>query len=138
MNSILREFINKCMVVYMDGILVYSKSEEDHVRDVSQVLKVLKNKGLILIKEKCEFGKKKIEVLGHVIRKVGEVDPKMIETIQNMPLPNTKKKLKSFMNLINYCARFINGLHKDSSYLYAKMNNKGEVAARFWKMCAKY
>lgn len=60
MNNILREFINKCVVVYMDDILVYSRSEEDHVRDVSRVLEVLKEKGLILNKEKCEFGKRKL------------------------------------------------------------------------------
>ncbi|KAF9761266.1 Retrovirus-related Pol polyprotein from transposon [Nosema granulosis] len=63
------------------------------------------------------------------------MDPKRVDAIKNMPLPNTKKKLQSFLGLVNYCARFIKDLHRDSSYLYSRMNKKGEEAHKWWDRC---
>ncbi|KAF9760912.1 Retrovirus-related Pol polyprotein from transposon 17.6 [Nosema granulosis] len=136
MNNILREFINKYVVVYMDDILIYSKSREEHTEHIRIVMDRLKSKGLVLNDKKCKFFLEEVEVLGHVVRKDGiSMDPRRIDTIVNLPLPNTSKKLHSFLGLLNYCAKFIEGLHENTSYLYERLNHKGEDQKRWWENC---
>jgi hypothetical protein len=57
MNDILRHFLDDCVIVYLDDILIFRKSCEEHVRHVKQVLYVLKKKKMFLNMSKCEFGK---------------------------------------------------------------------------------
>ncbi|KAF9763057.1 Retrovirus-related Pol polyprotein from transposon 17.6 [Nosema granulosis] len=136
MNNILRDFINKFVVVYMDDILIYSKSREDHKEHVRRVMDRLRSKGLVLNENKCEFELTKVEVLGHILSKEGKkMDPRRIEPIMNLPLPNTKKKLHLFLGLLNYCSKFIVNLQENTSYLYEKMNRKDEEQKEWWDTC---
>jgi len=67
MNDVLRSFLDDCVIVYLDDILIFSKSREEHVRHVKQVLDVLKKENLFLNMSKCEFGKTSLVYLGYIV-----------------------------------------------------------------------
>ena len=67
MNDVLRPFLDDCVIVYLDEILIFRKSREDHVMHVNKVLDVLKKENLFLKMSKCEFGKTSLVYLGHII-----------------------------------------------------------------------
>ncbi|KAF9760572.1 Retrovirus-related Pol polyprotein from transposon [Nosema granulosis] len=136
MNNILREFINKFVVVYMDDILIYSKSVEEHDMHVRMVLEKLRHVGVVLNDKKCQYKMREIEVLGHLVSEKGiKMDPQRVKAIENLPIPNTPKKLQSFLGLINYCARFIKDLHENTSYLYSKLNQRSGEQSKWWELC---
>src|SRR3954467_2953509 len=84
MNHVLREFIGRFVVVYFDDILIYSRTEFEHVDHIRQVLQVLRNAKLYANLEKCTFAKDKVIFLGYVVSKHGvEVDSSKIEAIHN-------------------------------------------------------
>ncbi|EQB62366.1 retrotransposon ty3-gypsy subclass [Vairimorpha apis BRL 01] len=115
MNTILREFINKFVVVYMDDILIYSRTRGEHAQHVNKVLTRLKEVNLVLNLKKCEFFKDKVNILGHTVSAKGiQIDDSRIETIKKLPIPDTKKKLQSFLGLINYCSKFIKKLYEET------------------------
>ncbi|KAF9763133.1 Retrovirus-related Pol polyprotein from transposon opus [Nosema granulosis] len=125
MNRILGRFLYKCAMVYMDDIIIFSRCEEEHRRHIVEVLSELKKAGLKLNKDKCEFGKKKMEVLGHIINKDGiSIDPAREQAIQNMRVPRDRKEMESFLGTINYCGKFVQDVTKDTAYLYGLMRKK--------------
>src|SRR3984957_14588849 len=82
MNSIFNPFLRKFVLVFFDDILIYSKSWEDHVRHVDNVLQILKEKQLYAKPSKCFFGVKEVEYLGHIVSHEGvKVDPNNIKAI---------------------------------------------------------
>ena len=107
-NFVLSELINKFVVVYLDDILIYSRSLDEHRTHVKKVLKALKENHLIVKLEKCVFHVKEIEFLGHLISGTSiKTDPKKIESVKDWPEPNTTKQLQSFLGFCNYYRRFI-------------------------------
>ncbi|KAF9763214.1 Retrovirus-related Pol polyprotein from transposon [Nosema granulosis] len=128
MNRILRPFIGKFVMVYIDDIVIYSKTKEEHSKHVSQVIQTVNGVELFLNREKCEFGKTEIKILGHVINAEGvKIDPTRILAIKNMKVPETKKELESFLGMINYCSRFLRNLSDDTSFLYGLTKKEAEV-----------
>jgi hypothetical protein len=120
MNKILRMFLNNFTMVYMDDIIVYRKDEDSHRKHVEQVVKTLTDVGLQLNTEKCEYHKKELQVLGHVISAEDiKVDPERIKAIQAMETPKSKKELESLLGMTNCCSRFINNVTENTTYLYS-------------------
>ncbi len=108
MNEVLRPLLDKCVVVYLDDILIYSETPEEHLRHVRQVLELLRAHSLHTKVSKCEFGMRELEFLGHIVSDRGvSVDPRKIEVIKNWPVPKDIKELRSFLGLANYSRRFI-------------------------------
>ena len=88
-NDVFRSFIDDFVIVYLDDILIFNRTWEDHVKHVKQVLGVLTREKLYLNMPKCEFGKTYLVYLGYIIGG-GElrIDPSKFEVIRNWPKPN--------------------------------------------------
>ena len=82
MNRVFRPFLDKFVVVFIDDILIYSRSKEEHEEHLRKVLEVLREKELYANGSKCEFWMEEVKFLGHVITRDGiAVDPSKIEAI---------------------------------------------------------
>lgn len=110
MNNVLREYLHDFVVVYLDDILIFSKSAEEHLEHIRLVLDKLRHHNLYANAKKCDFFKSELEFLGHIICRDGvKVDPKKTDTVRRWPQPTTIKELRGFLGLANYFRRFIQG-----------------------------
>ena len=96
--------------MYLDDIVVYSITLQEHVEHLKKVFKVLRENQLYVKREKCEFAQPKIHFLGHVISQ-GELrmDEAKVKAIQDWEAPTKMTELRSFLGLANYYHRFISG-----------------------------
>lgn len=116
------------VLLYLDDILVFSASEEEHQKHVRQVLEILKVNKLYAKKSKCSFFEKSVKFLGHVISGEGvSVDPSKLDTILNWPEPKDSSDVRSFLGLGNHFKRFIQGYSK----LTAPLVNLTESSVKF-------
>lgn len=108
MNGILQPFLNKFVLVYLDDILIYSRSEEEHGRHVHQVFEVLQKHRLIAKKKKCSFFRKKLVFLGHTIanNSITPADDKL-RAIKEWPVPTTVKEVQSFVGFAGFYRKFV-------------------------------
>jgi putative transposase len=114
MNQILGDTPN--VLVYLDDILIYSHTKEEHEKDVKRVLQILRDNKLIAKKKKCEFFKNTLEFLGHTITPNGIVpNDAKIKAIIDWPKPMNAKDAMKFMGLCNYYRKFVQGFSKISS-----------------------
>ncbi|CAN6292538.1 unnamed protein product [Urochloa humidicola] len=108
MNSIFALLLRKCVLVFMDDILIYSQSIEDHQQHLQQVFDILRANKLFLKQSKCSFGQNRLEYLGHIIGENGvATDPSKLETVRNWPVPQCSKDLRGFLGLSGYYRKFI-------------------------------
>jgi hypothetical protein len=115
MNGVFREYMDKFFIVFLDEILIYSKSEEEHEPHLRMVLQVLREHQLYAKLRKFSFYQKQIHYLGHIISKDGiAVDPKNIKSIREWSAPKNVTEVRSFMGLLGYYSRFIEGFSKIS------------------------
>ncbi|GAU21686.1 hypothetical protein TSUD_242580 [Trifolium subterraneum] len=113
MNRIFHSFLDKFVVVFIDDILIYSKSEEEHRDHLRIVLEVLKEKKLYAKLSKCEIWLKEISFLGHVISSGGiAVDPAKVDAVLQWGTPESVSEIRSFLGLAGYYIRFIEGFSK--------------------------
>ena len=110
MEALLRE-CEDFTYVYLDDILIYSYTEEEHIYHVRKVFETLSKYGLFLNVKKTTFAKSKLEFLGHVIGVEGiNVQASKVAAIKEYPVPITRKDLKRFLGMANYYHSFIVGL----------------------------
>jgi len=110
MNRIFHPFLDRFVVVFIDDILVYSKSEEEHVEHLRVVLRVLKENQLFAKLSKCEFWLQEVSFLGHLISKGGiAVDPSKVDAVLQWESPKFVFEIRSFLGLTGYYQRFIEG-----------------------------
>ena len=96
------------MIVFIDDILAYSKTEEDHVRHLRIVLQRLSEEKLYAMFSKCEFWLTSVPFLGHVVSKEGiRVDPAQIEAVRGWTRPTSPTEISSFVGLASYYRRFV-------------------------------
>jgi hypothetical protein len=96
--------------VYMDDILVPSKSHVEHRQDVKKVLERLAKHGLVLNREKCVFSAASVEYLGHEVSAKGiRPLPARVAAIKEFPPPTTRGELQRFLGMVNYYRRFVKG-----------------------------
>jgi Retroviral aspartyl protease/RNase H-like domain found in reverse transcriptase/Reverse transcriptase (RNA-dependent DNA polymerase)/Integrase zinc binding domain/Retrotransposon gag protein/Zinc knuckle len=113
MNRVFKEYLDKFVVVFIDDILVYSKSREEHEQHLRLILQKLREHKLYAKWKKCEFWTEKVVFLGHVISKEGvAVDPAKIEAIMNWERPKTVTEIRSFLGLAGYYRRFVEGFSR--------------------------
>jgi len=109
MNDIFWDLIAEgIMVVYLDDILIFTRTEEGHTKAIRQVLQVLQEHKLFLCLEKCEFCKERIKYLGLVISE-NEVsmDPVKVAGVREWPTPENKMDIQAFLGFVNFYRRFI-------------------------------
>ena len=108
MENCLGDLHLRSCIIYLDDIIIFSKTPEEHVHRLSQVFEKLAAAGLKLKPSKCEFFKTEINYLGHVVSREGiKTDDKKIEAIKNWPRPVTNTEVRSFLGFTNYYRRFI-------------------------------
>lgn len=96
------------MLVFFNNILVYSRSWEEHLSPLQQVLGVLTSHKLFAKLSKCRFGVAKIDYLGHLISSEGvKADPSKVATMLEWPKPASLKSLRGFLGLTSYYCKFI-------------------------------
>ncbi|KAD4180372.1 hypothetical protein E3N88_28963 [Mikania micrantha] len=108
MNRVCRPYLDQFVIVFIDDILIYSKSEQEHEDHLKKVLELLREEQLYAKFSKCEFWLKEVHFLGHVINRDGiHVDPAKIEAIKNWTTPSTPTEIRSFLGLAGYYRRFV-------------------------------
>ena len=94
--------------LYMDDLIVGSKCKEDHVRDLQCLFQRLKDKGLLLNKNKCKLGEPSLTFLGHVVDSGGiSIPTERVEAIKRFPVPTTPKELERFLGICAFFHRFV-------------------------------
>jgi len=119
MNHTFRDFLDRCVLVFLDDIVVYSRTLADHERDVRAALQRLKDAGLCAKKSKCELFMHEIEFLGHHVGREGlRVMADKIEAVQRWPTPRNQHELRSFLGLAGYYRRFVEGFSRRAALLH--------------------
>jgi hypothetical protein len=127
MNSVFMDYLDKFVVVFIDDILIYSQSEEEHVDHLKMVLQRLREHQLFAKLSKCEFWIDKVLFLGHIINKDGlAMDPKKVADILNWKAPIDARGIKSFIGMAGYYRRFIKGFSKIAKPMTTLLANKVE------------
>lgn len=107
-------------LIFLDDIIVFSHSLEEHISKLTQVFNRLRDHNLKLQPEKCNFLRKEVTYLGHLISQEGiKLDPNKIVAVSNFPRPTTQKSLKSLLGLTNFYRSHIQGYSDISHVLYA-------------------
>ena len=108
LNDIFSEYLDDFMVIYLDDMLIFSDSVEDHTRHLALVAAVLRKQELRLSLKKCHFFQEKVEFLGHFISEDGvSMDPLKVEAVRNWPPPSNVTHIKQFLGLASFYRRFI-------------------------------
>ena len=113
MVSQMHQYLDKFVLVFLDDILIYSKNEEEHEEHLRIALQFLREHKLYAKLRKCDFYKDKIHYLGHIISDEGiSMDPEKIVAIINWKNPRNVTYVRSFMGLVEYYRRLIEGFSK--------------------------
>lgn len=113
MNNMLRGLQNETCLVYLDDIIIFSTSLQEHIERLREVFERLRQSNFKVQLDKSEFLHKEVAYLGHKITCEGvKPNPEKIESVKNFPIPKTQKEIKSFLGLAGYYRRFIKDFAK--------------------------
>ncbi|GJX20316.1 reverse transcriptase [Tanacetum coccineum] len=126
MNRVFHEYLDRFVIVFIDDILVYSKTREEHEDHLRIVLEILRQKKLYAKFSKCDFWLGQVAFLGHIVSADGiSMDPAKVEAITKWPRPTTVMEVRSFLGLAGYYRRFVEGFSLLALPL-TKLMRKGE------------
>jgi hypothetical protein len=129
-NETLAGLVDVTCIVYLDDILIFSDTEEEHEHHVKEVLQRLREAKLYVKLSKCEWHTQRTEYLGYIVEPRGiSVDPERVKTISDWPMPRTVREIRVFIGFMNYYRRFIAGFSRIALPL-TKLTQKGPNAAR--------
>ena len=128
MEAVLRPLQFKCVVIFLDDIGIYSRTHEEHIQHITEVMKLLQSANLKVKLSKCSFFKKKIKYLGHIVSADGiTVDPDKVKAVRDWPTPKDNTEVQSFIGLVNYYRRMI----KDMARVAAPLTDIMSSPAHF-------
>jgi hypothetical protein len=103
MNKVFMEYLNNFVMVFIDDILVYSRSEEEHEEHLRLALQKLREYRLYVKLSKCEFWMKQVVYLGHIISKGGiSMDPSKVQDVLSWNTPTSVSDIRSFLGFAGY------------------------------------
>ncbi len=112
-SSLFQELNGECVVLFLDDLLVYSKTEEEHKIHLRKVFEILRRHKLYAKRSKCAFGVAEVEFLGHNVSAEGvSMQDRIVNAVLEWPQPRSVKHVQSFVGLANYYRRFIKGFAK--------------------------
>ncbi|KAI3827956.1 hypothetical protein L1987_02045 [Smallanthus sonchifolius] len=118
MNRVCKPYLYKFMIVFIDDILIYSRSKQEHAGHLKLIMELLKGEKLYAKFLKCEFLIREVQFLGHVVNEKGiHVDPSKIEAIKSWEAPKTPTEVRQFLGLAGYYRRFIKNFSKIAQHL---------------------
>nr|GEZ76832.1 putative reverse transcriptase domain-containing protein [Tanacetum cinerariifolium]GEZ81841.1 putative reverse transcriptase domain-containing protein [Tanacetum cinerariifolium] len=124
MNRVFKLHLDNFVIVFIDNILIYSKSKKEHEDHLKLILELIKKEELYAKFSKCGFWLSKVQLLGHVIDSEGiHVDPAKIESIRDCGSPNTPTNIRQFLGLTGYYRQFIEG--SEDFVVYCDASHKG-------------
>jgi hypothetical protein len=113
MNQIFKKQLNKSVLIYLDDILVFSKTPEEHLQHIKEVLETVKANHLSLKTKKCHFFRQELKFLGHIISKDGiKPDPEKVQAVVNWDEPTNQTQVRGFLGMTTYFKRYIKGYAK--------------------------
>ena len=125
MNHVLKDVIGKICLVYLDDIIIFAATMEEHVKNLQTVFELLRQANLKLKLSKCKFLQTKVKYLGHLVDENGiSPDPAKVETIKNYPRPATVQQMQAFLGLASYYRRFIPDFGNISHHLVMQTTMK--------------
>jgi hypothetical protein len=142
MATCLRGLTWKICLAYLDDILIYSKTFEEHLDNLQQVFDRFRAANLRMNGKKCDWLLEEIEWLGHIISPHGiRPSPRNIKAVKDFPKPTNQKQLRSWLGLCNYYRRFIRGyahvtsvfrdlLSKNNSFIWTEAHDKAFTTLR--------
>ncbi|KAF9761154.1 Retrovirus-related Pol polyprotein from transposon opus [Nosema granulosis] len=131
MDTILRKENRKFVIPYLDDVIVYSKTKEDHSKHLRVVMGKLRAAGISLNGGKCKMFREEIKILGNIISQGKiKVDPERTQRIRNYSPPTTIKELRSFLGVANYCRGFVPGFAELTGPLYDLLKGEKKTSAR--------
>ncbi|GKE16074.1 putative nucleotidyltransferase, ribonuclease H [Tanacetum coccineum] len=108
MNRVSKSYLDKFIIVFIDVILIYSKSKDEHEVHLKLILELFKKEKLFVKFSKCEFWLQEVHFLDHVVNSKGiHVDPSKIKAVKNWKPPKTPTEIRSLLGLEGYFRRFI-------------------------------
>src|SRR6266498_2394865 len=103
MTKVLGSYLYDFVIVYLDDIIIFSQTMDEHLQYIRKVLEALRQAGLKLKLEKCEFAKKQFKYLGFIIREFGiKPDPEKVRAIVDQPVPTNQTQIRSFLEMIRF------------------------------------
>eukprot|EP00731_Ephydatia_muelleri_P035307 Em0113g9a len=115
-----QQLLSEQSTVYLDDIIVFGKSVEEHLDQLREVLTRLQNAGLKIKPSKCHLMQTRVRYLGHIVSSKGiETDPEKVRCVSDWPTPTDQRSLKQFMGLASYYRRFVQGFAQVAAPLNA-------------------
>ncbi|GBP15563.1 Retrovirus-related Pol polyprotein from transposon 17.6 [Eumeta japonica] len=128
MDNVLRELVGRICLVYLDDIIIFATSLQEHINNLELVFERLRNSNFKIQLDKSEFLRKEIEFLGHIVSTEGiKPNPEKISAVKEFPIPRTPKQLKSFLGLLGYYRKFIPNFAKITKPLTACLKKGNEI-----------
>jgi hypothetical protein len=116
----LSEYLDKFCIIYLDDIIIYSRTREEYIGHVRKILAALQSRNLRCKLSKCEFGVSETVFLGFVISSQGlRLDPEKLKAVKDWLVPTTVKGVRGFLGFANFIRKFIKGYSEIAELLTA-------------------
>jgi hypothetical protein len=127
MNRVCKPYLDQLVIVFIDDILIYSRTQEEYERHLRLMLELLKKEQLYAKFSKCDFWVREVQFLSHIVNELGiHVEPAKIEAIMNWSTPTTPLEIRQFLGMAGYYCRFIKGFWKIAQP-HTALTHKGTI-----------